>query len=291
MKKLAVTGVSGFLGRRIAEFYQGKYEIYAPGHREMDITDRERVSAVFHDFKPHIVIHAAAVSDVGMCERKPEWSRRINVDGSRNVAAVSAKCHAKCLICSSDQIYFGSSIPGPHREDERVKPLNVYGRQKKKAEEECLAENPECVLLRLSWMYDTETKKESEHGDFFRTLVSLLRTKESLSYPVNDVRGITDVNEVIRNLEKAWELKGGVYNFGSPNEMNTYETVFAMFSELGWDVERLKRNEEAFVSTPRDISMKLEKIEDNGIAFASTLDGLLRNGQLLKRAIDKPAQK
>lgn len=276
MKKILVTGASGFLGRRIAEFYQGKYEIYTPGHREMDITDRERVSAVFHDFKPHIVIHSAAVSDVGLCESKPEWSWGINVDGSRNIAAASAECRAKCLICSSDQIYFGSNLKGPHREDERVKPLNVYGRQKKKAEEECLAENPECVLLRLSWMYDTETKNEAEHGDFFRTLAFLLRTEEMLSYPVNDVRGITDVNEVIHNLEKAWELKGGVYNFGSPNEMNTYETVLAMFSELGWDTGRLKKNEEAFASDPRDISMNLQKVEDNGIVFASTLDGLLR---------------
>ncbi|MCI9421676.1 MAG: NAD(P)-dependent oxidoreductase [Dorea sp.] len=278
MKKLLVTGASGFLGRRIAEFYSEKYELYTPGHKEMDITDREKVSAVFHDFKPNFVIHSAAVSDVGMCERDPEGSWRINVDGSRNIATASAELHAKCIICSSDQIYFGSQISGPHREDEEVNPLNVYGREKKKAEEVCLAENPECVLLRLSWMYDTITKQECEHGDFFRTLILSLETSKDLYYPVNDVRGITDVNEVIRNLEKAWELKGGSYNFGSPNNRNTYEMVFAMFSELGWDTGRIKRNEDAFATAPRDISMNLEKINHNGIVFTSTLDSLVRNG-------------
>ena len=140
-----------------------------------------------------------------------------------------------------------------------------------------MAENPECVLLRLSWMYDTITKQECEHGDFFRTLVLSLETSKDLYYPVNDVRGITDVNEVIRNLEKAWELKGGSYNFGSPNDRNTYETVLAMFKELGWDVGRLQRNEEAFAENPRDISMCMKKLNDCGIEFSSTLEGLIRN--------------
>lgn len=282
MKRLLVTGASGFLGRRIAEFYGRNYEVVTPGHQEMDITDKEKVSAVFHDFKPHFVIHSAAVSDVGMCEKEPERSWKMNVEGSRNIALASAELHAKCLMCSSDQIYFGSRIPGPHREDESVNPLNVYGRQKKQAEEECLAENPKCVMLRLSWMYDTVTKSRYEHGDFFRTLALGLKKKEILRYPVHDVRGITDVNEVVRNLENGWELEGGIYNFGSPNDRNTYETVTAMFTELGWDAGQVRRNEEAFAPSPRDISMNTDKINKNGIVFSSTLDGLIRNGRLLK---------
>lgn len=283
MKRLLVTGGSGFLGRRITEFYSGKYEVYAPPHTQMDITDRESVRAVFQGFKPHFVIHSAAVSDVGMCEKEPEKSWTVNVDGSRNIAAASAEMNAKCVICSSDQIYSGSHLPGPHREDEHVSPPNVYGREKKRAEEECLELNPGCVLLRLSWMYDSETKSKYEHGDFFRTLVSGLRTGQFLSYPVNDIRGITDVKEVVRHIEKSWELCGGVYNFGSPNDRNTYETVFFIFTELGWDVERLQRNEEAFAKNPRDISMCMEKLNDCGIVFSSTKDGLVRNMQKIEQ--------
>ena len=80
MKRLLVTGASGFLGRRIAEFYGRNYEVVTPGHQEMDITDKEKVSAIFHDFKPHFVIHSAAVSDVGMCEKEPERSWKMNVE-------------------------------------------------------------------------------------------------------------------------------------------------------------------------------------------------------------------
>lgn len=278
-KRLLVTGASGFLGSRIVKFYSGKYDVLAPGHSEMDITDKENVYAVFQDFKPHFVIHSAAVSDVGMCEREPEKSWKINVDGSRNIAAASAEFRAKCLQCSSDQVYFGSSVKGPHREDEIVSPANIYGREKKKAEEECLALDPECVMLRLSWLYDTHTINKQEHGDFFRTLLSKLQNPEKLSYPVYDVRGITDVNEVLCNLEKALELKGGVYNFGSPNDQNTYETALAMFTELGWDAGRLEKNEEAFASNPRNLSMSPAKLSQSGISFLPTLEALIRNGR------------
>ncbi len=281
MKRLLVTGASGFLGSRIAEYYRDKFDVCAPGHGEMDITDRESVFAVFKEVRPHAVIHSAAVSDVARCEKEPEKSWKINVDGSRNIAMAAEEFRSKYLFCSSDQVYFGSDVPGLHKESEKVMPQNIYGKEKRKAEEECLAQNPECVVLRLSWMYDLRTRREQEHSDFFRTLAAKLQTDEEISYPIYDVRGITDVNEVIRNLEKATELRGGIYNFGSPNDSNTYETVKAMFDALRWNAGRLKKNETAFASNPRNISMSQEKLAENGINFPSTLEALIRNGKKL----------
>lgn len=280
MKKILITGSSGFLGSRTAKFYKNKYDIYTPSHSQLDITDEMSVNPVFDAIRPDFVLHSAAISDVGMCEKEPEKSWKINVDGSRNIAAAAARFQSKCLVCSSDQVYFGSTGTEAHREDEKVNPANIYGQGKKQAEEECLHVNPACILLRLSWMYDSETLNEQEHNDFFRTLTSALRSHAPLSYPIYDMRGITDVNEVIQNLEKAWELKGGVYNFGSPNDKNTYETAYAMFTALGWDTKRLVKNEDAFASNPRNISMCPKKLNDNGIAFSSTLDALVRKGDL-----------
>lgn len=279
MKRLLVTGSSGFLGGRIVNYYNGKYEICAPTHAEMDITDEESVYSAFDSYKPDFVIHSAAISDLETCEKEPEKSWKINVDGSRNVAAVSAEFHAKCLICSSDQVYFGSRVKGLHNEDEMVDPVNLYGKGKKRAEEDCLSQNLDCVLLRLSWMYDTKTVNKQEHGDFFRTLLSKLEASETLCYPIYDVRGITDVNEVIGNLEKAFSLPGGIYNFGSPNDRNTYETALAMFQELHWDVGRIHKNEKAFAPNPRNISMSQKKLNDSGIFFSSTVEALVRNGK------------
>lgn len=276
MKKILITGASGFLGSRIVEYYKNKYEIIAPRHGEMDITNEESVMQVFKEHKPDIVIHCAAISDVGRCEKEPEFSWKINVDGSVNMAKAAAKLNAKCILCSSDQVYFGSSVKEAHKEEEELEPCNVYGRQKLTAEEKCLEVNQDSVLLRLSWMYDDRTLNEGEHGDFMRTLLQSMAQGSKLCYPIHDVRGITDVNEVIKNMEMTFALPGGVYNFGAPNDKNTYDTVYEVFTKLGLDVTRIDKNLEAFQANPRNLSMNQIKLNAYGISFQDTACGIMR---------------
>ena len=52
---------------------------------------------------PDILIHTAAISDVGACEQNPEHSELVNVDGVRNLAVICQKIGARFLFCSSDQ--------------------------------------------------------------------------------------------------------------------------------------------------------------------------------------------
>lgn len=275
-KKILITGASGFLGRRAAEYYQKNYSVITPSHAEMDITDEKSIRKFFESARPDIVIHCAAISDTGACEKDPEASRKVNLTGSEHIARAAGAVRAKCLMCSSDQVYFGSTRPGAHTEDEALSPANVYGRHKLAAEENCLRLNPDCIMLRLTWMYDPVSGSETEHSDFLRTLLANLREGRDLIYPVRDLRGITYVWDVVEHMEKAFDLPGGVYNFGSENDRNPYDTVREVFQRLDLDTDRLKRNEEAFRSNPRNISMSMEKIGRYGISFPSTLDGLTR---------------
>ena len=283
MQKMLVTGATGFLGSRIVDYYDGKYEVYTPTHGEMDITSEECVFRMFDKYKPDVVIHCAAVSDVGLCDREPEKSYKINVEGSINIAKAANTSQTKCIICSSDQVYFGSSVDEAHTEEEVLSPFNVYGRQKLEAEQKCLISNPDSILLRLSWMYDIRTIRETEHGDFFRNLILQMEGKEKINYPVYDKRGITDVNEVVANLEKMFHISGGVYNFGSPNDMSTFDTVYELFESMSWDAGRLQKNEEAFKTNPRNLCMCQKKIEGCGISFSTTGSGLLRNFKKIRR--------
>lgn len=274
MKRLLITGGSGFLGSRIIQAYEDRYEILALGHRELDITSEASVTGFLQEYHPDIIIHCAAISDVGRCEKEPELAHTINVTGSIHIARAAAAHGAKCILCSSDQVYFGSTFPGPHHEEEELQPCNCYGQGKQEAEDRCLYANPDCVLLRLSWMYDTCTLHPSEHGDFIRTLLPKLQTGQPLRYPLHDRRGITDVREVIRNLEQTFALPGGIYNFGAPNHQNTYETVRSAFLSAGLDPNRIQPDTEAFAANPRDITMCQEKINAHGIHFSSTEQGL-----------------
>ena len=72
------------------------------------------------------------------------------------------------------------------------------------------------------------------------------------------------------------DLPGGVYNFGSPNEYSTYETVRKLFEEVGIDSGKVQKNEVPFREKPRNLAMAQEKLNSCGIKFSSTLDALVR---------------
>lgn len=276
MQKLLITGGSGFLGHRSAVYFSKKFQVETPSHAQLDITDPICVQQFLQQSRPDIVLHCAAISNVGQCEQEPERSWNINVQGNVHIAQACRMIGAKCILCSSDQVYFGSTFSGPHSEEESLIPANVYGKEKLAAEQKCSAENPDSVLLRLSWMYDHQVFGSKEHGDFLRTLLEQLHTNIPLCYPIYDRRGITDVNEVIQNLEAAFQLPGGVYNFGSPNDCSTFDLMHQIFERLGL-TPALCKNEQAFCTSPRNLCMDPTKAESFGIHFSCTEAALLHN--------------
>lgn len=277
--KLLVTGGSGFLGQRTAAYFATLgHRVLIPSHSTLDITDRNSVQNWFRDNQPEAVIHTAAVSDTGLCQKKPDWSERINVDGCVHLAESCREFGAKLVICSSDQVYSGSTLPGPHQENEVLAPNNVYGYQKLRAEQLCLEILPDTVCLRLSWMYST-VSFPGEHGHFLTTLKAALADNDkTLTWPIHDRRGLTDAEAVVKNLPAALKLPGGVWNFGAENQVSTYDTVKELLTRLGMTaaLERLQPNKAAFAHNPRDISMDLTRLNAAEITFPATLEGLIR---------------
>ena len=268
-KKMLVTGASGFLGSRIAQYYNDKYEVLTPSHSQMDIADECSVKRYFDEYRPDIVIHCAAISDVGRCERELEISWQINVVGTENIVNAAKELSAKCICCSSDQVYCGSTEDRPNREDELCV-TNVYGKEKAYAEKSCLAIYEKSVHLRLSWMYDA---KDEKRMDFIKQLRACLFEKKEVVFSAKDKRGITDVWEVVRNIEQALELPGGVYNFGAPNDKSTYEMVMDICQTMGYDASFVCEMEN---SNFRNLTMAQEKVNRFGIYFSTTEDGVLR---------------
>lgn len=248
MKTILITGAGGFLGSRLVRRFSAgtsadphfpqtepdavsSYRVYPLSGRAPDICDAAGLLALFCQVGPDYVIHCAAVSDTVRCEREPEFSYAVNVTGAENIAMACRASGAKLIFCSSDQVYFDNvrtAFPVLRRESEKLYPSGVYGRQKLEAEKRCAAACPDTVSLRLSWMYDTGKPGPEKHGNLVTTLRGLLDDPDPdarLAFPVHDRRSLTDVWDVAVNMEAALDLAPGVYNFGSPNPLNAYETA------------------------------------------------------------------
>ena len=267
---MLITGASGFLGSRVVAYYKEKYHILAPTHKEMDITEEQSVLQYFNTQKPDIIVHCAAISDVGTCEKQPEYSWKVNVVGTENIVKAAKHLSAVCVCCSSDQVYCGVTAEEANREDSIVNPTNTYGKEKAYAETSCLHIYENSIHLRLAWMYDVNDEKRM---DFIKQLRACATQKTECVFSPKDKRGITDVWEVVKNIEHMFTVPGGVYNFGSPNENSTYETVLSIFEKKGCDTSFVRKMENA---NPRNLTMSQEKLNQYGIYFSHTVDGVVR---------------
>ncbi len=281
MKRILVTGASGFVGSRVVKAGWRDCELLTPSHGQMDITSPGSIREFMEAERPDSILHLAAISNTGYCEEHPEESYLVNVQGVVNLAEAATHYNAKFVFFSSDQIYNGNPEKGLLSEDIPTNPVNHYGCHKKMAEEESLRLCPDSVALRASWMYDSCRRGMPTHGNFVLNIMKAIESGDSLSFGTLEYRGITWVEEVVQNLPHCFCLPGGVYNFGAENTLNTYETALAYCDILKCpDGDRLiLPDHRRFAPTGRNISISMRKAaeaSDGRIKFRDTVEGLIR---------------
>ena len=279
MKKILVTGASGFVGSRFVERWRNEYVMLTPTHDELDVTDVVQVERYIVESAPQVVVHLAAISNTGYCEQNPDESYRVNVESVCSLAAACARNGVKLVFFSSDQVYNGNYESGPLSEDVEVSPETVYGKHKLEAERRALELCPTAVALRASWMYDVERYGMPVHQNFVLAIEKAIKERTPLVYPVREHRGITWVRDVVEFLPATFSIEGGVYNYGAGCTMDTYETACCYCEMLvGLQSGPLLQPDYArYPEHERNLSMSTDKIfraSGGRVCFGSTMDGL-----------------
>lgn len=273
MKKVLVTGSNGFLASRFNEYYKDKYDILALSHKELDITNENQVYDFFKNNNIDIVFHSAAISDTGRCQREVELAKEINVGGTINIAKGCELNNSILIFASSDQLYAGNEDEGPYKEDIILRPNNIYGNTKLEAEKEIKNRLEKYYNLRLTWMFSYAERNKRVNTNIITNILNAALRGEKISLATNEYRGISYVYEVIENIEKLINIPFGDYNFGSENDICTYDIGCSVLENLGLQnriEDIIIKDTERFKDKKRDLRISNKKLRDNGIYFEST---------------------
>lgn len=274
--KILITGSSGFLGCRLAYYLKDRYELLLPPHSELNVSREDAVRAYMEEHRPDAVVHCAALSNTWYCEQHAEESHRVNVQGTVRVAKACKLTGARLIFMSSDQVYNGTPLLGPLTEEAPLLPVNIYGQHKLEAEQRAQRNLPEAVGLRLTWMYDLPTSHLKLNTNLLVNLQKAFAEKTSVRVATHEFRGVSYVWEVVRNIEKALSLPGGIYNFGSGNDLNSHALFVeaARLMGLNHPATWILPDEERYSNQARNLTMDCSRIERHGIHFRDSLSGI-----------------
>ena len=254
---ILVTGTTGFVGGRILRDRDDV--LPCPSLKNLKEDDIRRI---VEENQIDAIIHTAAISDIGECERDPEASYTANVLIPTYLAKSAHRQGIKLICFSSDQVYSGTKEDVPFTED-MVCPANTYAKHKLEMENRVLDIDPNAVMLRAEWMYDYYLKK----SNYF---MGILNAKEPLRYSSQQYRGITYVKEVSESIDATLRLTGGAYNYGSQTDKSMYEITKEFLSYIGKDLE--------IIDTPstQNLWMNCDKAKKQGVIFSTVEKGLVR---------------
>jgi dTDP-4-dehydrorhamnose reductase len=149
--RILITGGEGRLGRELQAAFVGQ-TVWAPDEPDLDVTDAAAVGREVDAFRPELIIHTAAYTDTRGCEDDPDRARRINADGTHNVALACRRVGAALLYISTNEVFDGSN-DGPYLETHEPRAVNAYGSSKLLGEQHLRSLLPKACVVRTSWLF------------------------------------------------------------------------------------------------------------------------------------------
>ena len=198
--KVLVTGVKGQLGHDVMNELAGRgIEGFGVDVEEMDITDKKACETVISDVKPDAVIHCAAYTAVDAAEDNLELCRRVNAEGTRNIAKVCKALDIKMMYISTDYVFDGQETAPWKPDCKDYKPLNVYGQTKLEGELAVSRTLDKYFIVRIAWVFGLNGK------NFIKTMLNVGKTHDTVrvvndqigtpTYTLDLARLLIDMNE------------------------------------------------------------------------------------------------
>ncbi|OGC79319.1 MAG: dTDP-4-dehydrorhamnose reductase [candidate division Zixibacteria bacterium RBG_16_40_9] len=295
MKKILITGANGLLGQKLVVDFSKWNSVLATGkqnrfaikdkqffYQTLDITDKKQVQTVIGDFRPELIINAAAFMAVDACEEQKELAWEVNVEGVKNLLEESLKYEIKFLQISTDYIFDGKN--GPYSEEDRPNPVNYYGGTKLQAEEILQDSEIQYLIIRSNVIYGKATKMKK---NFFLWVYENLRQKKQIKVVTDQFNNPTLADNLsILILEATERNLTGILNLAGTEYLSRYDFAFkiADYFDLNRDLIKPVTTPELEQKAARPLrgGLKIDKAQKIlSTPFFSVTEGL----EFLKKKI------
>lgn len=264
--RVLVTGVKGQLGHDVMDELAAKgIEGIGVDVEEMDITDAAACEKVITEAKPDAVIHCAAYTAVDAAEDNVELCRKVNAEGTRNIAKVCKALDIKMMYISTDYVFNGEGLR-PWEPDDHREPLNVYGLTKYEGEIAVEQNLEKYFIVRIAWVFGVNGK------NFIKTMLRLGQERGAVSVVNDQIGSPTYTYDLSKLLVAMIQTdKYGRYHATNEGLCSWYEFAVEIFKQAGMDVKVTPVSTAEYTAAypgqakrPMNSRISKEKLSDNG---------------------------
>ncbi|WP_102298254.1 dTDP-4-dehydrorhamnose reductase [Vibrio cyclitrophicus] len=236
--RVLITGCYGQVGSCLTKQLANNENtaVLALDREHLDITNQEAVSAAVAEFRPTIIINAAAHTAVDKAEEEVELSYAINRDGPKYLAEAAQSVGAAILHISTDYVCEGNKV-GEYVEMDATNPQGVYGESKLAGEIAVAEACQKHIILRTAWVF-------GENGNnFVKTMLRLGENRDALSIVGDQFGGPTYAGDIAntliqiaQNITQGDAVEYGVYHYSGLPHVSWFEfagTIFDVAVEQG----------------------------------------------------------
>ncbi len=241
--KVLVTGAKGQLGTDLMhELEKRGIEGIGVDVQEMDITDAKACRRVIKNSGADAVIHCAAYTAVDAAEDNVDLCRRINGEGTRNVAQACKEADVKLMYISTD---YGFDGQGTRPWEPDVEELS-----------------DKYFIVRIAWVFGVAGK------NFIKTMLRLGKERGAVSVVDDQIGSPTYTYDLARLLVDMIQTdKYGRYHATNEDLCSWYEFAKEIFRQAGMDVPVTPVSSDQFpakAARPSNSRLSKEKLSENG---------------------------
>ena len=260
-----IIGGSGKIGKSLnykhskKTFYKNKIK---NGIRFNLINDD--INLLIEKYKINRVILLSAISDPDVCLKKKNYSNKLNVDKTKKLINILIKKKIYFIFFSSEYVFDGKI--GNYKENSKIKPNNLYGKQKFTIENYIKRKTKNFSILRIGKTYGDNIKDKTLISNFLNELINGKSFFKVANDQIFNPLFIGDLKKIVDIFLKK-KIKG-VFNVGGPQKLSRYKVLELILKTLGKNImknvklEKISLNDIATLDRrPLNVSMDIKKLK------------------------------
>jgi dTDP-4-dehydrorhamnose reductase len=237
MKKIYIAGCGGMLGEAFYQQFRNHYIIKCTDKDVnedwlsfLDFRDYEAYRKDVVDYKPDLLFHLGAYTDLEFCEENSDDTYHTNTLSVENAVFIANELNIPLLYISTAGIFDGNK--NSYDDWDQPNPIGVYARSKYMGERFVVENAQRYLICRAGWMMGSGPKKDKK---FIQKIMQQIKAGNKELFIVNDKDGTPTYTHDFANNVKLLIRKEywGLYNLVCGGQTNRLEVAEELLKILG----------------------------------------------------------